>query len=75
MTEKIKQRMQAESKLAQSPENPPSESQAMKTIGTSELRKGLAFLLVFLLLAAGSVTAVWFYYRNFAKIMTGARVS
>ena len=39
----------------------------MKTIETSRSRAGFAFLLVFLLLAAGIVTTGWLYYRNYEQ--------
>jgi hypothetical protein len=37
----------------------------MKSIETSGSRAWFAFLMVFLLLAAGIVTTGYFYYRNF----------
>ncbi|MGA2603505.1 MAG: PAS domain S-box protein [Verrucomicrobiia bacterium] len=39
----------------------------MKAVETSRSRGGFAFLLVFLLLAAGIVTTGWFYYRNYQQ--------
>jgi len=39
----------------------------VKAVETSRSRGGFAFLLVFLLLAAGIVTTGWFYYRNYEQ--------